>query len=239
MKNLVILNNDTPVTTSLKVAEVFGKNHRHVLDSIRDVIKQNGGMPKIGQTPMFEETTYIHEQNGQTYPMFYLNRDGFALLAMGFTGKKALAFKLKYIKAFNKMEEKLKQLLSEGKDQLWRKTPRQITDGRKAETAVIKLFIEFAKSQGYCGDDKAVYSKFSIWANRVAGLKSKNDRDNGTIQQLNMVGLAENGIKNIILKGIRDGLHYTQIIAEVELWIDEFKKISFVESYISSVPLID
>lgn len=238
MKNLVILNNDTPVTTSLKVAEVFGKNHRHVLDSIRDVIKQAGGMPKIGQTPMFEETTYIHEQNGQTYPMYYLNRDGFTLLAMGFTGKKALAFKLKYIKAFNQMEEKLKQLLSEGKDQLWRKTRRQVTDGRNAETAVIKLFCEYAKNQGYEGDDKRFYSKFSIWANCIAGLKPKNDRDNGTIQQLNMVGLAENGIKNIILKGIRDGLHYTQIIAEVELWIDEFKKISFVESYISSVPLI-
>ena len=64
-------------------------------------------MLKNEQTPMFEETTYIHEQNGQTYPMYYLNRDGFTLLAMGFTGKKALQFKLQYIDAFNRMEEML------------------------------------------------------------------------------------------------------------------------------------
>lgn len=57
---------------------------------------------------MFEETTYIHPQNGQEYPMFVMNRDGFTLLAMGFTGDKALRFKLDYIKAFNAMEETIK-----------------------------------------------------------------------------------------------------------------------------------
>ena len=66
----------------MKIAEVFGKEHRNVIRDIRDVIKQAGGMLKNEQTPMFEETTYIHEQNGQTYPMYYLNRDGFTLLAM-------------------------------------------------------------------------------------------------------------------------------------------------------------
>lgn len=84
-KKLVIIENNQPVTTSLKVAEVFDKNHRHVLDSIRELIKQIEGMPKIEQTPMFRESTYVHEQNGQRYPMYFMNRDGFALLAMGFT----------------------------------------------------------------------------------------------------------------------------------------------------------
>ena len=105
-KKLVTVENNQPVTTSLKIAEVFGKEHFHVIRDIRGLINQMKGVSKIGDTPMFQETTYIHEQNGQTYPMYYLNRDGFTLLAMGFTGKKALEFKLKYINAFNEMEKK-------------------------------------------------------------------------------------------------------------------------------------
>ena len=58
---------------------------------------------------MFEESSYINPQNKQEYPMFYMNRDGYTLLAMGFNGKRALSFKLKYIEAFNKMEKFIKQ----------------------------------------------------------------------------------------------------------------------------------
>jgi phage antirepressor YoqD-like protein len=65
-------------------------------------------MLKNEQTPMFEETTYVNEQNGQEYPMYIMNRDGFSLLTMGFTGKQALRFKLDYIRAFNQMEEMVK-----------------------------------------------------------------------------------------------------------------------------------
>lgn len=98
--------NDRILTTSLKVAEVFSKEHQHVLRDIRNLIE---GVSKIGDTPMFVETTYINEQNGQEYPMFVMNRDGFTLLAMGFTGKKAMKFKLDYIAAFNAMEDSLKK----------------------------------------------------------------------------------------------------------------------------------
>lgn len=107
MTELVFKGQDNQVvTTSLKVAEVFGKEHQHVLRDIRVLME---GVSKIGDTPMFEETTYTHEQNGQEYPMFVMNRDGFTLLAIGFTGKKALQFKMEYIKAFNEMEELLKK----------------------------------------------------------------------------------------------------------------------------------
>lgn len=57
---------------------------------------------------MFEETTYVNEQNGQTYPMYLMNRDGFTLLVMDFKGKRAMQFKLEYIKAFNSMEAQIK-----------------------------------------------------------------------------------------------------------------------------------
>lgn len=102
---LVYANGAVALTNSILVAKKFDRNHRDVLDSIRELIK---GCAENSADPMFEETTYVHPQNGQTYPMFIMNRDGFTLLAMGFTGDKALHFKLDYINAFNKMEAELK-----------------------------------------------------------------------------------------------------------------------------------
>lgn len=97
--------NDQAVTSSLLVAEKFGKEHKHVLDSIRKLIEE---CAEISADPMFEETTYVNEQNGQVYPMFLMNRDGFSLLVMGFNGKKAMQFKLDYINEFNKMEKMIR-----------------------------------------------------------------------------------------------------------------------------------
>ena len=104
--NDIILStqNGEPVVSSRQIAESFGKDHNHVL---RDIKALEEGMPKIGQTPLFFKTEYTHEQNGQTYPMYLMNRDGFALLAMGFTGKAAMQWKLRYIEAFNAMEQRL------------------------------------------------------------------------------------------------------------------------------------
>ncbi len=96
-----------PLTNSKLVAEVFGKEHRNVVRDIKNLIE--GGVLKNEQTPMFEETTYINEQNKQSYPMFIMNQDGFTLLAMGFNGKKAMEFKLKYIEAFNAMKRQIEQ----------------------------------------------------------------------------------------------------------------------------------
>lgn len=105
MEKLVIMNNHQAVTTSLKVAEVFEKEHKDVMKSIRNLTAQNCAVLK-----MFVEDKYINSQNKQQ-PMYYMNRDGFTLLAMGFTGSKAMEFKLKYIEAFNKMEQVVRQEL--------------------------------------------------------------------------------------------------------------------------------
>ena len=105
MEDLVKIANNEVVVSSRQIAENFGKEHRNVLRSIEDTV----GMLKIGDTKeMFHKTTYIHPQNGQTYPEYLMNRDGFSLLVMGFTGKAALEWKVKYIQAFNEMEAKLR-----------------------------------------------------------------------------------------------------------------------------------
>ncbi|MBF7129742.1 Rha family transcriptional regulator [Pediococcus pentosaceus] len=102
MNELVIMKDQQAVTTSLQVAEVFGKYHQHVLrdiDSLKDV-SNFGQMFSKGSEP---------DSYGRDRRIYYMNRDGFTLLAMGFTGKKALDFKLKYIEAFNNMEEAIKE----------------------------------------------------------------------------------------------------------------------------------
>ena len=101
----LISENGQVVVSSREVAENFGKEHRNVMRDVENIMSQ--GVLKNEQTPMFFKTEYTHEQNGQSYPMYLMNRDGFTLLAMGFTGKAALEWKLKYIAAFNEMEKKL------------------------------------------------------------------------------------------------------------------------------------
>ncbi|EGO7729120.1 phage regulatory protein [Enterococcus faecalis] len=105
MDNLVIMKNQQAVTTSLQVAETFNKNHRDVLAAIDD-LKEGVAENYAG---LFYEDSYIHPQNKQKYRQIIMNRDGFTLLAMGFTGQKALKFKLKYIEAFNRMEKEIQQ----------------------------------------------------------------------------------------------------------------------------------
>ena len=105
--NDIILStqNSEPVASSRDVAKRFGKEHRNVMRDIENLMSE--GVLKIEQTPLFYKTEYTHPQNHQKYPMYLMNRDGFSLLAMGFTGKEAVQWKLKYIEAFNQMEQQL------------------------------------------------------------------------------------------------------------------------------------
>lgn len=96
------------VVTSRQVAEDFEKRHANVLRDIENLILTNS---KLSSLNYFIESSYT-DTKGETRKEYLLTRDGFSLLVMGFTGKKALQWKLKYIDAFNKMEEEILQLNS-------------------------------------------------------------------------------------------------------------------------------
>ena len=102
LANAVAVYDGQPCTTSLKIAEVFGKQHRNVLQAIRDL-----EAPADFAQLNFKRGTYL-DANQQERPMFHITRDGFTLLAMGFTGKAAMRFKVAYIEAFNAMEQQLR-----------------------------------------------------------------------------------------------------------------------------------
>lgn len=101
--NDIILStqNGEPVVSSRQIAENFDKNHRDVLRAV-DNLKED--VRNFAQ--MFFESTEP-DSYGREQRAYLMNRDGFTLLAMGFTGKAALEWKLKYIAAFNEMEKKL------------------------------------------------------------------------------------------------------------------------------------
>ena len=91
------------VTTSLIVAQVFGKEHKNVLRDIETLSCSNGF-----RLLNFEHTPYVHPQNGQTYKMYTMTKDGFSFLVMGYTGAKAGEFKERFINEFNRREALLK-----------------------------------------------------------------------------------------------------------------------------------
>ena len=95
---------------SLYVAEFFEKNHKEVLRDIRNIAAPNSGLSKEFAERNFALGSYKDKQN-QKRPCYYLTRDGFTMLVMGYTGKKALRFKELYIRRFNEMEELIKSLV--------------------------------------------------------------------------------------------------------------------------------
>ena len=92
---------EVTVVTSLDVAETFSREHKNVLRDIRE-LQCSEDFRRLN----FEQSEYLNEQNHKQ-PMFYMTRDGFTILAMGYTGEKAMKFKEAYIRQFNAMEKVL------------------------------------------------------------------------------------------------------------------------------------
>ncbi|EAD5566588.1 transcriptional regulator [Listeria monocytogenes] len=96
---------------SLFVADFFGKDHKNVLRDIREIISDESGLSPEFARLNFEQSSYRNQQN-KRQPCYFMTRDGFTMLVMGYTGKKAMQFKELYIKRFNEMEATIKHLVS-------------------------------------------------------------------------------------------------------------------------------
>lgn len=114
-----------PRVSSIDIAEKFEKQHADVLKAIRKLLAD---LPKEFTEGNFSLSEFT-DPTGRKLPMYHLTRDAFSLLAMGFTGKKALAWKVKYIEAFNGMEA---ELLKTAKKRVERNGVRKIGGRKKA-----------------------------------------------------------------------------------------------------------
>ena len=156
--NDIILStqNGEPVASSRDVAKRFGKEHKHVLAAIRQIL-----VAENSATKFFHETTF--EYRGQKFPEYLMNRDGFSLLAMGFTGKEAVQWKLKYIEAFNQME---KQLAAQHKEQravqdanIQNAIDRVIEARKKLDENREDSKAKYMQVKALCGEFKAIYGQ--------------------------------------------------------------------------------
>ena len=135
MDNLITTYNNQPVTSSRMVAENFEKEHKHVL---RDIDNLKKDVPNFGL--MFYETE-IPDSYGRPQRAYFINKKGFQLLAMGFTGKKAIEWKLKYIDAFEAMEKELATpKLTPTPRYRARRLSTAVEDMEKTAAALCKMF---------------------------------------------------------------------------------------------------
>ena len=192
------------VTTSLKVAEVFEKDHRHVLESIRNLAAEKSA------AKFFRETSY--KNRGKEYPMYEMDRDGFSLLVMGFTGDKALQWKIKYIEAFNAMEAELKRIYTER--QQWQIERDKGVVIRHILTDTIKMRVAESPNKKFAYPNytnliyKTLYGKTAKQLEEELGVKPKeNLRDYFTEEALEHIQSMEMLVSSLI----NCGWGYSQI----------------------------
>lgn len=213
--NLVSIKRNKVVVSSRQVAENFHKRHDNV---VRDIDNLLGDVLKNEE--MFFKTT-APDSYGREQKMYYMNRDGFSLLVMGFNGKKALNWKLQYIKAFNWMEK----LLTERNTAAWIESRKTGILARKGETSMIQKLIEYAKGQGSKNADM-LYMTYSRLANKMAGIQPKC-RNNASVKQLNRLEEIETIILNVIRLGMAADKYYKEIYQDCKSRLNSYLEVTF------------
>ena len=200
MNELVYLKNDAAVCDSLQVAEKFEMRHDNVLRTIDNLQKS---------LLNFEESSNMFivskrkADNGKYHRMYLMNRDGFSLLVMGFTGKNALEWKLQYIRAFNQM----KKLIQEKSTAAYQLSDQAEKATRKTETDIIKEFVEYARAQGSTHADH-YYSNYTRLAYKAVGI---TDKTTAAGMQLEDLSLVEHLIAHTLRAGMAAGYNYRDI----------------------------
>lgn len=219
MNELVYLKNDEAVCDSLQVAEKFGKRHDNVLSAIDNLLES---LLNFKEPEKMFIVSKRKADDGQYHRMYLMNRDGFSLLVMGFTGKEALEWKLQYIRAFNQMEN----FIREKSIQMWIETRKTGKFTRKAETDTIQKLVEYAKGQG-SSHAEMLYMTYSRLANKMTGI---NKRDEATVMQLNNLSLMENIILHEVDLGIMQGKHYQEIYKDCKKRLETVKDLAYLEA---------
>lgn len=178
------------VVTSLDVAETFGKEHRNVLKDIRELdCSEDFGRLN------FEQSSYINSQN-KVQPMYYMTRDGFTILVMGYTGEKAMRFKEVYIRQFNAMEKILIGKMKEREKGI---------AVRQALTSALQQSQENERMHGHAYSTytnviyKAVFGKDAKHLRDEYGITKKDNlRDWFSVEELNAIQSVEMIISGLV-----------------------------------------
>ena len=213
--DLVMMRGKDAVCDSLDVAEHFRKRHKNMIQNIERLAENSADVKAL-----FKEQTYT-DSYGREQKKYFMNRDGFSLLVMGFTGKQAIEWKMKYIEAFNRME----QLLAQKQTEVYRDTRAYQKSIRKQETDAIKCLVDYAQGQGSKNAER-YYLILSELADRTAGIE---DRERATIEQLGVLALVENIIARCIAGGIIAQSAYKDIYQECRQKLKQFRAAAYID----------
>ena len=209
MNGLVIILNGKPTTTSLLIAEKFGKPHADILKVIRKTIEQ---LPIKFSQGNFSESDFTNDR-GRTYKCFEMTRDAYSLIVMGLNGKGALDWKIKFIEAFNSME---KELLTRTNNIEWKQARLQSIGARKSVTDQIAEFVKYATKQG-SKSAGMYYANITKMEYKALEMISKNEkvpkgfRDTLDAMDLSFLTTTEYVARKALQDGMNQELHYKEI----------------------------
>ncbi len=220
MNELVFLKNKQALTTSLKVAEVFGKRHDNVLQAIERAKSSllNFKDAKNAIIP----ATYTDDQ-GKQRPMYLLNRDGFMFVVMGFTGEKAAQLKWNYIQAFNAME----QCLLNWQNAQWQEIRGATKSGYKDLADAVKELYEWAVSHGCKAKEQVFYMNFARLMNRTLGIDAGR-RDELAAWQLFEIDKLQFIARTIIAGLLAQGADYHLPYKNCKSAFESYARLSYI-----------
>lgn len=199
----ILVKSDKVMVSSLDVADNFKKRRDNVVKSIREM-KCSEEFRLLN----FKESSYVNFQN-KKMPMYLMTRDGFTLLAMGYTGKMAMEFKEKYIAEFNKMES----FIREKQSKEWLQTRKSGKLTRRNETDKLKLLLEYAVSNGsetYFKQPNRLYSQYTKLINSSVGIIT-GERENCVWKVLITIQMLEDMVQNTVVEEIAKETDYHDI----------------------------
>lgn len=223
MTELVAVHRGGVFCDSQKVADKFGYRHLHVVKVIKKLMADFETIKGSQMEPLnFIETE--REYRGQRFTVFMMDRRTFSLLAMRFTGVKALEWQVKFNDAFYLMERQLLLEQSNKQNAAWVTQRDQGKLARKVATDTIKEFVDYATSQG--SSNAAFYYKHVTTAcyrclELVQSEKPKL-RDTLSVLELNQLMLAEHVAEKSIQRHMATGEHYKAIFALVKADLERF-----------------
>ena len=218
--------------SSLEIAERFKKQHKDVLKAIANI-----ECPEEFNQRNFAPIFYQDDMN-RTQPAFLISRDGLAFLIMGFTGKKAAVWKVKYIETFNRMESILREKQSEE----WKKARIDGKGQRREFTDALKVLQQTAVKQGsqtYKERPHLLYSTYTnmVYSKLFPNVKDKkNLREQLSSYELTKLSMLEQTQAAFMQALIRNGLTYKDILPECKRYADDYNDILDADKRASLLP---
>ena len=218
---IVVLDCGEVFTTSILVAEKFGKRHADVLRAIE----------KLECSTEFTERNFAlseySDSTGRVLPMYRISRDGFVFLAMGFTGRAAGAWKERFLAAFNRLERSFRQLALQRAAPKWNEARDIGKCDRRALTDAVQVLCERGHDRGDSTTPVALWitsatkvvtsALFETNGERISAIRNRL-----TARQLRRLGIAEDIYAQAIQTFLDSDLHHRAINEQARVALQAF-----------------